>query len=69
MLMAPVGVFSLIAQTINKVAGNNPSEILELLSALGFYMFAVIIGLIAHAAITYTGLLKLMTKNVLEILL
>ena len=27
MLMAPIGVFSLIAQTINKVAGNNPSEI------------------------------------------
>ena len=66
MLMAPVGVFSLIAQTINKVAGNNPSEILELLSALGYYMFAVIIGLIAHAAITYTGLLKLMTKMSLK---
>ena len=61
MLMAPYGVFALIAQTINKVAGNNPSEVLELLGALGYYMFAVIIGLLAHATITYMGLLKLMT--------
>jgi len=62
MLMAPYGVFALIAQTINKVAGNNPSEVLELLGALGYYMFAVIIGLLAHAIITYVGLLKLVTR-------
>ena len=68
MLMAPIGVFALIAQTINKVAGNNPSEILELLGALGYYMFAVIVGLIAHAAITYTGIMRLMTKMPLETL-
>ena len=66
MLMAPFGVFALIAETINKVAGNNPSEILELLGALGYYMFAVIVGLIAHAAITYTGIMRLMTKMPLE---
>ena len=61
MLMAPVGVFALIAQTINKVAGDNPSQVLELLGALGYYMIAVILGLIAHAAITYAGLMKFMT--------
>ena len=66
MLMAPIGVFALIAQTINKVAGNNPSEILELLGALGYYMFAVIIGLFTHAMITYTSLMKLMAKIPLE---
>tara|TARA_Y100001934_G_scaffold276916_1_gene374503 strand:+ start:2324 stop:3616 length:1293 start_codon:yes stop_codon:yes gene_type:complete len=66
MLMAPIGVFALIAQTINKVAGNNPSEILELLGALAYYMFAVIVGLIVHAAITYTGIMRLMTKMPLE---
>ena len=66
MLMAPIGVFALIAETINKVAGNSPSEILELLGALGYYMFAVIVGLIAHAAITYTGIMRLMTKMPLE---
>jgi len=62
MLMAPVGVFALIAQTINKVSGDDPSQIMELLGALGFYMIAVILGLVLHAAITYIGLLKLMTK-------
>ena len=62
MLMAPYGVFALIAQTINKVAGNNPNEIVELLGALGYYMVAVIIGLLTHAAITYMGLLRLKTQ-------
>jgi len=62
MVMAPIGVFSLIAQTINKIAGDNPNQILELLGALAYYMFAVIIGLIAHALLTYNGLIKLLTN-------
>jgi Na+/H+-dicarboxylate symporter len=61
MLMAPVGVFALIAQTINKVAGDNISQVMELLGALGFYMLAVIFGLIIHMLITYTGILILFT--------
>ena len=67
MLMAPLGVFALISQTINKVAGDNPSQIIELLGALGFYMFAVILGLIAHVLIIYTGLMKLFTKMPLKL--
>ena len=59
MLMAPIGVFSLIAQTINKVAGNDLGQVLELLSALGFYMLTVIIGLLVHASLTYNGILKI----------
>ena len=59
MLMAPIGVFSLIAQTINKVAGNDLGQVLELLSALGFYMLTVIIGLVVHASLTYNGILKI----------
>jgi Na+/H+-dicarboxylate symporter len=66
MLIAPLGVFSLIAQTINKVAGNNPQQVAELLGALGFYMLAVIIGLIIHMSITYTALLKLYVKMPLK---
>jgi len=66
MLMAPIGVFSLIAQTINKVAGNDIGQVIELLGALGFYMFAVIIGLAFHVIFTYTGLLKFMTKMPLK---
>ena len=66
MLMAPLGVFALIAQTINKIAGDNLSQVLELLGALGYYMIAVILGLIIHAGITYTGLLKFMSKMPLK---
>ncbi len=66
MLMAPLGVFALISQTINKVAGDNPSQIIELLGALGFYMFAVVLGLFAHVLIVYTGLMKLFTKMPLQ---
>ncbi len=54
MLMAPVGVFALIAQTINKVAGNDLSQVLELLGALGYYMIAVILGLFILLCSTYS---------------
>tara|TARA_B100001027_G_C16187383_1_gene294371 strand:- start:204 stop:878 length:675 start_codon:yes stop_codon:yes gene_type:complete len=64
--MAPLGVFALISQTINKVAGDNPSQVIELLGALGYYMFAVILGLLAHVLITYTGLMKLFTTMPLQ---
>ena len=62
MLVAPIGVFALIADTITSVAGDNLNNILELLSALGYYMLAVIIGLILQMAITYTAVLKLFSK-------
>ncbi|MBL50375.1 MAG: dicarboxylate/amino acid:cation symporter [Candidatus Marinimicrobia bacterium] len=62
MILAPFGVFALIAQTINKVAGNDLGQVLELLGALGFYMFSVIIGLFIHACVTYLGLLKIFSS-------
>ena len=62
MLMAPIGVFALISTTISKIAGENPSQIIELLGALGYYMLAVTLGLLAHVLIIYTGLLKLLLK-------
>ena len=67
MIMAPIGVFALIAQTMNKVVGDDLLQVMELLSALGYYMLAVIIGLIAHGAITYTGLLITITKMPLNL--
>ena len=66
MLMAPIGVFALISTTISKIAGGNPSQIIELLGALGYYMLAVTLGLLAHVIIVYTGLLKLITKMPLK---
>ena len=66
MLMAPYGVFALIADTITSIAGNNINNVLELLGALGFYMFAVIIGLLLQTLITYTIVLKLFSKMPLK---
>ena len=62
MLFAPIGVFALIADTITSVAGDNLNNILELLSALGYYMLAVIVGLILQMVITYTTVLKIFSK-------
>ena len=66
MLMAPIGVFALIADTITSVAGNDINNVLELLSALGFYMLAVIFGLIIQMLITYSTVLKLFSKMSLK---
>lgn len=61
MLMAPLGVFALISDTITSVAGDNLSQVVELIGALGFYCLAVIIGLMLHTLITYPILLKTLT--------
>ena len=66
MIIAPLGVFSLIAQTINKVAGDDPDQVAELLGALGFYMIAVVVGLIIHLLVTYMTILKVYVKMPLK---
>ena len=66
MLMAPIGVFALIADTITSVAGNDINNVIELLSALGFYMLAVIFGLVIQMLITYSTVLKLFSKMSLK---
>ncbi len=62
MLAAPIGVFALIAKTINQVAKDDLSAVMELLSALGFYCLVVVVGLLIHGVITYPILLKSFTK-------
>jgi len=62
MLIAPYGVFALIANTIVSIAGDDISQISELISALGFYCFVVILGLVLHTGITFPILLKVFTK-------
>jgi len=66
MLMAPIGVFALIADTITSIAGDNLNNVLELLSALGFYMLVVIIGLIIQMVFTYTAVLKIFSNMSLK---
>ena len=62
MVMAPIGVFGLIAKTMNEVAKDDIGSAVELLGALGFYCLVVIGGLILHAVITYPLLLKMFTS-------
>jgi Na+/H+-dicarboxylate symporter len=66
MISAPVGVFALMADTISSIAGDDLTEILELLGALGYYMIAVILGLFLHMLITYTGMIKFLTPRTLK---
>ncbi|MCZ6445869.1 MAG: dicarboxylate/amino acid:cation symporter [Planctomycetota bacterium] len=61
MKIAPIGVFSLIASTITSVAGDDPNQIVQLLSALAFYMVAVILGLLLQTLVVYPILLRLMS--------
>lgn len=66
MLMAPIGVFALIAGTITSIARDNLAQVLELLGALAYYCVAVIIGLALHTFFTYPVLLKLFTPMSLK---
>ena len=61
MLLAPIGVFALLADTIVSVAGDDPGRILSLLSGLGVYMAVVLGGLALHTVVVYPTLLKLFT--------
>ncbi|MEE8162338.1 MAG: dicarboxylate/amino acid:cation symporter [Acidobacteriota bacterium] len=61
MLIAPIGVFALIADTITSIAQDDLGQVLELLGALGFYCLAVIAGLALHTFVTYPLLLKTLT--------
>jgi Na+/H+-dicarboxylate symporter len=58
---APLGVFCLIAGTITAVSGDDPSDVFELLSALGFYCFTVVLGMTIHTVVIYPLMLRLFT--------
>ncbi len=58
MKVAPYGVFALLAKTITTIAGDDLSQVTELLGALGYYCFVVILGLVLHASITYPLMIK-----------
>lgn len=61
MYLAPVGVFALMADTITSVGGGDLARIGELVSALGYYCLAVILGLILQMTLTYTSLVHFFT--------
>ena len=63
MLFAPIGVFALMADTITSIAGDDLSQILELLTALGYYCIVVLLGLIVHMTLTYGTMMKFFTPR------
>ena len=61
MLLAPFGVFSLLANTIVTVAGDDISQIGELMSALGYYCFVVVLALLIHGGVVFPLIIKFLT--------
>lgn len=62
MKIAPYGVFALMAGVIVDLAGDDIRQALDLLGALAWYTFAVILGLFLHLMIVYSGLFKIFSK-------
>ena len=62
MLVAPFGVFALISSVIIDLAGDDLSQAITLLYALGWYCLAVIIGLLLHVILVYSSLFKFYSK-------
>ena len=60
-VLAPLGVFALIADTVTSVAGDSLSDAVQLLGALASYCLAVLLGLAVHMLVTYSLLLRLFT--------
>jgi len=58
MMIAPFGVFALIASLIIEIAGDNPDKAWELLYALLWYAITVILGLFIMMSIIYPILIK-----------
>lgn len=62
MKIAPYGVFALMAGVIVDLAGDDISQALNLLGALGWYCVAVVLGLLLHLTIVYSSLFKFFSK-------
>lgn len=62
MLIAPYGVFALISSVIIDLAGDDLSQALNLLKALGWYCLAVVVGLLLHVILVYTTLFKMFSN-------
>jgi len=62
MLLAPFGVFALIASLIVELAGENPSKAVEILGALLYYSINVLIGLALMLLLIYPSILRFFTK-------
>ncbi len=66
MLIAPIGVFALLADTITSIAGDSLASVFELLRSLGFYALVVFLGLLLHVILVYGGLVHFISPLTLR---
>lgn len=66
MMLAPYGVFALMAVVIIDLAGDDIGQALVLLKALGWYCLTVVIGLLIHVFVVYSSLFKIFSKMKLK---
>ena len=62
MLLAPFGVFALIATLLVEIAGENPVKAVEVLGALGAYALTVLAGLLLMVMLVYPFLLRTLAR-------
>ncbi len=62
MILAPYGVFALLASLIVDLGGSNPDKAFDILIALLWYGLTVLIGLVLMVAVVYPIIFKLFTK-------
>lgn len=62
MMIAPYGVFALMGGLIVDLAGDDLNKAVDLLGALGWYILAVISGLLIHFFVVYQALFKLFSN-------
>lgn len=62
MLLAPYGVFALMASLMVELAGDNPERAYQLLKALGAYTACVMGGLALMVVAVYPGIFKMFTR-------
>lgn len=62
MKIAPYGAFALLAAVMVELAGASPMETLNLLSALGLYGVAVIVGLLLHLLLVYSSIVRVLGR-------
>lgn len=62
MMMAPIGVFSLLAALIAEFAGSDPAAAVDLLKALSMYSLTVLIGLAIMIFLIYPSMLRVFAK-------
>lgn len=63
MLTAPYGVFALMGSLVTDFAGDDPSQLFELFSALGLYSLTVVGGLAIMIFLVYPAMLKFIAKK------